>query len=345
VIVGVVADPGFSTRLAQILTDRLPELLAACPVDRPGEIEVESVARPLPPATDGSPALDEWFDVLHHRFDLVMVVSEMPRRLASRAVVAEIFRDRMCVFYTPSFGVLGTARRLLRTVADALPRLVGADRSEPTPAGTRWTTDADGVERLVSTSPLGRVRLVAGMVRGNRPWRLIPALSGAFGAASAASAFGVFYASIWQMAASMSVTRLTLVTLAVLVAISTWLIVPNGLWERRNFRSTRADRVLYNSATLGTVVAGAVCMYGLLLLAVMLAAVVVVPDDYLAEQLGTPTTLATYVKLAWLAASLGIAAGAVGSTASDRTEILRATYGRREVERRQAADREKDAET
>ncbi|WP_420879505.1 hypothetical protein [Rhodococcus sp. (in: high G+C Gram-positive bacteria)] len=344
-IVGVVADPGFSTRLAQILTDRLPELLAACPVDRPGEIEVESVARPLPPATDGSPALDEWFDVLHHRFDLVMVVSEMPRRLASRAVVAEIFRDRMCVFYTPSFGVLGTARRLLRTVADALPRLVGADRSEPTPAGTRWTTDADGVERLVSTSPLGRVRLVAGMVRGNRPWRLIPALSGAFGAASAASAFGVFYASIWQMAASMSVTRLTLVTLAVLVAISTWLIVPNGLWERRNFRSTRADRVLYNSATLGTVVAGAVCMYGLLLLAVMLAAVVVVPDDYLAEQLGTPTTLATYVKLAWLAASLGIAAGAVGSTASDRTEILRATYGRREVERRQAADREKDAET
>ena len=269
----------------------------------------------------------------------------MPRRQASRAVVAEVFRDRMCVFYTPSFGVLGTSRRLLRTVADLLPHLLGTGASGPAPAGTRWVADADGGGRLVSTSPLGRVRLAAGMVRGNRPWRLIPALSGAFGAASAASAFGVFYASIWQMAASMSVTRLTLVTLAVLVAVSTWLIVPNGLWERPNFRSTRADRVLYNSATLGTVVAGAVCMYGLLLLAVMLAAVVVVPDDYLAEQLGAPATLATYVKLAWLAASLGIAAGAVGSTTSDRTEILRATYGRREVERRQAADREKDAET
>ncbi|WP_458682870.1 hypothetical protein [Prescottella equi] len=344
-IVGVVADPGFSTRLAQILTDRLPELLRATPLDASAEVDVENVALTLPPATDGSPALDEWFDVLQHKFDLVLVVSEMPRRQASRAVVAEVFRDRMCVFYTPSFGVLGTSRRLLRTVADLLPHLLGTGASGPAPAGTRWVADADGGGRLVSTSPLGRVRLVAGMVRGNRPWRLIPALSGAFGAASAASAFGVFYASIWQMAASMSVTRLTLVTLAVLVAVSTWLIVPNGLWERPNFRSTRAARVLYNSATLGTVVAGAVCMYGLLLLAVMLAAVVVVPDDYLAEQLGAPATLATYVKLAWLAASLGIAAGAVGSTTSDRTEILRATYGRREVERRQAADREKDAET
>ncbi|NKS65813.1 hypothetical protein GS461_05275 [Rhodococcus hoagii] len=344
-IVGVVADPGFSTRLAQILIDRLPELLRATPLDASAEVDVENVALTLPPATDGAPALDEWFDVLQHKFDLVLVVSEMPRRQASRAVVAEVFRDRMCVFYTPSFGVLGTSRRLLRTVADLLPHLLGTGASGPAPAGTRWVADADGGGRLVSTSPLGRVRLVAGMVRGNRPWRLIPALSGAFGAASAASAFGVFYASIWQMAASMSVTRLTLVTLAVLVAVSTWLIVPNGLWERPNFRSTRADRVLYNSATLGTVVAGAVCMYGLLLLAVMLAAVVVVPDDYLAEQLGAPATLATYVKLAWLAASLGIAAGAVGSTTSDRTEILRATYGRREVERRQAADREKDAET
>lgn len=344
-IVGVVADPGFSTRLAQILTDRLPELLRATPLDASAEVDVENVALTLPPATDGSPALDEWFDVLQHKFDLVLVVSEMPRRQTSRAVVAEVFRDRMCVFYTPSFGVLRTSRRLLRTVADLLPHLLGTGASEPAPAGTRWFADADGGGRLVSTSPLGRVRLVAGMVRGNRPWRLIPALSGAFGAASAASAFGVFYASIWQMAASMSVARLTLVTLAVLVAVSTWLIVPNGLWERPSFRSTRADRVLYNSATLGTVVAGAVCMYGLLLLAVMLAAVVVVPDDYLAEQLGAPATLATYVKLAWLAASLGIAAGAVGSTTSDRTEILRATYGRREVERRQAADREKDAET
>ncbi|PTR22161.1 hypothetical protein C8K36_11230 [Rhodococcus sp. OK519] len=343
-IVGVVADPGFSTHLAQILTARLPELLRACSTDRPAEIEVEMIALPLPPARDGSPALDEWWDVLHHRFDLVLVVSEMPRRLSSRSVVAEVFRDRMCVFYTPSFGVLGTARRLLRTAADMLPCLIGTGSSMPTPAGTRWTNAEDGVRSLLSTSPLGRVRLVAGMVRGNRPWRLIPALSGAFGAASAASAFGVFYASIWQMAASMTVARLTLVTLAVLMAISTWLIVPNGLWERPNFRSTRADRVLYNSATLGTVVAGAICMYGLLLLAVLLAAVVVVPDDYLAEQLGAPATLATYVKLAWLAASLGIAAGAVGSTTSDRTEILRATYGRREVERRQDADREKDAE-
>ncbi len=37
VIVGVVADPGFSTRLAQILTDRLPELLRATPLDASAE--------------------------------------------------------------------------------------------------------------------------------------------------------------------------------------------------------------------------------------------------------------------------------------------------------------------
>ncbi|OLT33480.1 hypothetical protein BJF84_22190 [Rhodococcus sp. CUA-806] len=75
------------------------------------------------------------------------------------------------------------------------------------------------------------------MIRCNRPWRLVPTLSGALAAASAASAFGVFYASIWQMASSMTLARLTVIGVLAVVAMTIWLIFPHGLWEHRAFRA------------------------------------------------------------------------------------------------------------
>lgn len=106
----------------------------------------------------------------------------------------------------------------------------------------------------------GRLRLLAGMVRTNRPWWLAPSLSPAI----AGAAFGVFYSNIWQLADALSGSRLALITVLVVLAMVVWLIVDNNLWERPADRQLREEAVLYNTATVLTIGLGVLCMYVLL---------------------------------------------------------------------------------
>jgi hypothetical protein len=79
-------------------------------------------------------------------------------------------------------------------------------------------------------------------------------------------------------------------------------------------------------------------MYAILYLLTLLAAVVVIDGGYLAARLGHPTGFQTYATVAWLAASIGIVAGALGSSLEGEDEVRRATYSQRE-QQRQARDR------
>lgn len=68
-----------------------------------------------------------------------------------------------------------------------------------------------------------RVRLLAGMIRASRPWRLVPSLSPALASALAGAAFGAFYSSIRQLSDASSIVRLVLVTGPSTTAVIAWL--------------------------------------------------------------------------------------------------------------------------
>jgi hypothetical protein len=288
--------------------------------------------------------LGQWLEAIQatNTFDLVLCISEVPRRVGASPVVAELRDGSTGALYVPSFGTIGVRRRAVAVAIAIVHDLLRSDtasRPHLRRSMSKWAPGPDpdgGGERILLTPGMfGRTRMIMGMIRCNRPWRLVPALSSVLAAASAASAFGVFYASIWQMAASMTPARLTLIGVAAIVAITVWLIFPHGLWEHRRFRSSTTDRWIYNSATLGTVVAGVLCMYAVLFAVVLLSAAVVISPEFLTAQIGREANTADYLSLAWLAASLGTVAGAVGSSVSDRSDILNATYGHREMLRRQ----------
>ncbi|WP_285187675.1 hypothetical protein [Rhodococcus sp. MEB041] len=338
-VVRVASDPGFAAAVADSVAADLDGSAT-----RDGDVlTVDQVAIPLPPVQSGSPDLDTWASLLGHTGGsediLTVCVSEIPRRVRSRPVLAEMVRPSMVVVYVPSFGTHRVARRARAVTLAALGALrdtTGVDRPDPATGLAHWST-VSGHDALVAPALLGRARVVAGMIRTNRPWRLIPTLSGALAAATATSAFGLFYSSIWQMAASMSIMRLTAVSATALLAVTAWLIFPNGLWEKHTRRARAIDRTMYNLATLGTVAAGVVTMYAVLFLVVGAAAAVVISPSFLSEQIGRSANVSDYVRLAWLSASLGTVAGAVGSTVADQEQILGATFGHREVLRRRAA--------
>ncbi|OAK51140.1 hypothetical protein A3K89_12985 [Rhodococcoides kyotonense] len=345
VTIGIVADEGFASTIASAIGDALPERV---PVDgRVLAIETERSSMALPPTETGSAQLGRWLESVraHNDYDVVLFLSEIPRRQRSRPVVAELSEDSTAALYIPSFGTVSVRRRAVAVALAIVHDFLGTDttsRPHLRRSMARWAPGPGpgGAEERILLTPgmFGRLRMVLGMIRCNRPWRLVPTLSGALGAASAASAFGVFYASIWQMAAFMSVQRLAAVGITAIAAMSVWLILPNGMWETRKFRTSTTDRWMYNAATLGTVVSGVLCMYAVLFVVVLGSAAIVISPEFLAEQIHRSANFGDYISLAWLAASLGTVAGAVGSAVADRGDILNATYGHRELIRRQSAD-------
>lgn len=276
--------------------------------------------------------------------EAVVFVTESPRVLGKRVVSVEIDHERSAaVLSSPALGML-PGRSLVPTIAAIVDRMSGGPDVGNSSGrhGGIWEASGDGsTEFLFHRGLLSRSRVVLGMVRGNRPWRLIPTLTGLTAAAAAAASFGVFFSSIWAMANALSPWRLAAISVLSIVLASTWLIVNNRLWEHGGDKT--AWRVhTYNTVTACTVVLSAVVLYVGLFLATFVASLFVIDSEFMASQLGHSVGLDSYVVLAWLATSMGMFAGGLGSSADSYDDVLRATYGYRERMRRQHAHAARD---
>ncbi|WP_419221882.1 hypothetical protein [Gordonia sp. CPCC 206044] len=280
--------------------------------------------------------------------EVVVFVTEMPRACDGGVTVVEIDRrHRAAVVSMPALGLW--PRRGLVIVLTEIMRALSQD--DPLRSGSRrrrWTRTHSGrTDSLRATGATNRLRLIAGMVLGNRPWRLIPTLTGLTAAAAAAASFGVFFSSIWSMANALSPVRLVAISILSMLLASMWLIVNNRLWERTTELPSWRTR-LFNTVTACTVLFSSLALYAILFVATLLSAAIVIDAGYMRQELGRPVDVTAYVRLAWLATSMGIFAGALGSSADSHDDVLRATYGRRERLRRRTGtnpDEERSAGT
>ncbi|MFC7403469.1 hypothetical protein ACFQQD_14240, partial [Citricoccus sp. GCM10030269] len=148
----------------------------------------------------------------------------------------------------------------------------------------------------------------------------------------------IFYASIWMIADASTVSRLSVVSIVVIVALSAWLILHHGLWNRLRKADNRWRGGLDNAATIASVGIGVVLMYAVLWSVLFVAGLAVIPPSYLQSELGHRVGLLDYLGLSWLATSMGTMAGALGASFDSAEAIREATYSRREHERRRLAD-------
>ena len=120
----------------------------------------------------------------------------------------------------PALGVRNVTARLLDAIADAVGILVGD--TAPDNGGQHVFRRRAGVQRrLVELATdlddrpggqgvaflarviTGNIRLLLGMIRANRPWRLVGRLSRALLGALAAGAYAVVASDVWRIAASL----------------------------------------------------------------------------------------------------------------------------------------------
>ncbi|MGV9769633.1 hypothetical protein ACWDR7_09200 [Microbacterium sp. NPDC003461] len=85
---------------------------------------------------------------------------------------------------------------------------------------------------------------------------------------------------------------------------------------------------------------GVLILYATLLLDNTLLVWIVVPDELIESELGHADTLASTLAMAWAFTTMGMLAGALGSSLESDEAMRQAAYGRRESHRLQTLESE-----
>jgi hypothetical protein len=346
VVVGLLSDPGLPAEIARDLAAQLPELLKERVNDQV-DWNVQVVTEDLKSGERRGQRMIDLADERRRRegWDYAVCLTDLPRSSGSRPLVADVSSAHsVAVVSLPALGgilpeaqvrelLVGLIAQLARTRSgDGHPRQLGGQI-------TRLITPLHPVRRpgeeidlrLTTGSKAGRLRLLAGMVRVNRPWRLALGLSRALATALAAGALASLNVSVWQLAAHLGPVRLSVATLLSVAAMVTWLIVNHRLWQRSaGSRRHRRQVMLSNAATVLTLVIGVVCLCAALFVLNFLAEGFVIAPDVLEATVRRPVGLSDYLKLAWLVSSIGTVGGALGSGLESHAAVRTATYGVRQ---------------
>lgn len=340
--IALVADPDLPTelavRVARDLPGRLRERLG------PGfDWQVRAYTAPL--------AAEEQVDISamltavrphlpESGWDVAVFLTDLPRRLGLDAVSAEVSTvDRVALLSLPALGTFHLVGRTLEAVVNVVGLLVlpptGRDR---VPAiGRRVEGDAEPCrvvpDRYVMPGLRGRARLLAGMVRANRPWRLFTSLSRALAGVFATAAFGVINDTAWQLSNALDTWRQSLIMVLSILALAAWIIVDHELWERPGGRVPKARALLYNTVTLITITLGVLCLYAVLFVVLTGVGALVLVPALLSETLHHRPGVTDYLALAWFLTSSAMVGGAFGSGLEDDGTVRKAAYGQRQRDR------------
>ncbi|MGI5521650.1 hypothetical protein ACQEUX_11905 [Micromonospora sp. CA-259024] len=345
IVVGLVATPpDYPARVAARLTAELARRLSER-VDAGVRWTVREGWGEVAPRRDGG--VEALLDDLAQRrtddrWDVAICLTDLPLHTERAPLVAQTSaRRRVAMVSLPALG-LSQLRAARAAVPDLVSRLL-TDVSDQRVAPAGWAPaemrsrvaaihrvvgEADAGElRYVDSRLIGRVRLLTGMVKANRPGRALLGLSkllvGAFGTA----AFALTTDTIWQMGDALGGLRLAVIMLLGLTALVAWLIVAHDLWEKPD-RETPAELArLFNLGTILTLTLATAVSYLVLFAGTALVAALLIDTSVLEQTLQRPVDFTDYLTLAWITSSLATVGGAIGSGLENEDTVRAAAYG------------------
>lgn len=340
VVVGLVAAPGPAAELAIRLAPELGAELTAQHPEVRWDVRAVEDGLVQPPADDDEIVAATRTRLLAEDWDLAVALTDVPLEVSRRPVVGSASPVHgVALISLPALGAVGRHRRALQTAVGLIRNLLGTaggevDADDREALGHRLrqlATDEDGADGVRFTARVltGNLRLLVGMVRANRPWRLAIRLSRALTAAVAAGVFALITSDVWRLADSFGWVRLTVVALGSVVAVVATLIVGAELWERPRGRRVRKQVVLFNVATSATVVLGVLSLYAVLFLLALAGGLLLVVEPLFSDGLGHAAHLSDYLELAWLTCSLATVGGALGAGLESDDSVREAAYTHR----------------
>jgi hypothetical protein len=206
--------------------------------------------------------------LLDENWDLAVHVTELPLRISRRPLLMHSSPTHGAALVSlPALGPRH-ARHLVESVAEAVGVIAGdrAAGSERKPGSRRLVQrrvivpvselgGPDSLDGFALTHRVltGNLRLLAGMVRANHPWRLTTRLSRAMVGALGVATFTIVTADVWRIASGLAAPRMAGVCLAAIASATATLIIVHGLWERATRSRLREQAILFYIVTLITV--------------------------------------------------------------------------------------------
>src|SRR5918997_4061344 len=211
----------------------------------------------------------------------------------------------------------GRDRRMRQRSAELSSRIETAD------------AEREGWLRFTGAVVRSNVRLIAGMIRANRPMLVMAGLSRSATAALGTGAYALTSSSIWTVAHQSTWARLIAVAALAMALSLGALVIAQGLWERAHDARARERVVLFNVLTVATLVIGIATLYLALFAILVLAAVIAIPPSAFEQQIGVAPSVGEFARLAWVAASVATVGGALGSLVESDEAVRDAAYLRR----------------
>jgi hypothetical protein len=347
---GLLAAPGVAEELAAQLAEDLPAALAervSAEIDWEIPVVTDELAAH---GSQGTALIDAARErMLREGWDLAVVLTDLPLRIGRRPVLADASATHgVAVISLPAFGAVQMRRRARDAVVRLIDGLVGEslEHGHRMDAGRRRRVrrrraeiaraeravrpeDEDVDIRVVAAVVRGNARLLAGMVRANRPWRLIVRLSRALAAAVATVVFALVSADVWRLSDALSPWRLSALTVISLATIVAFLILAHGLWSHSTDGVGREQAILFNVATTLTLTIGVAALYCVLLVLALAGSALMLDEDVLAHAIRHHADDWNYVRIAWMASSLATVAGALGAGLESDEAVREAAYGYR----------------
>ncbi|MEA3214625.1 MAG: hypothetical protein QOJ19_781, partial [Acidimicrobiia bacterium] len=270
-VLTLVAAPGVAAAVSEALCGGLPEALTDLLPGARWEVRPVAAADLAPPL--GLADVLDWARsrLLEEGSDLLVLLTDLPLRVGRRPLLAHASSTHsVAVVSLPALGPLQLNSKARRAVLAAVQALVDGNGQGRRPAGStpsgrgghrtrarvqRLVRRADRAESGVALAAYvvsGNLRLLAGMVRANRPWRLALHLSRALVASLAAAAFALVTSDVWTLADRLGGLRLGVMSVGAVGALAATLIIAADLWERSPIRSARQQVMLFNAATTAT---------------------------------------------------------------------------------------------
>jgi hypothetical protein len=346
VVLGLVAPRGMPRELAEQIAEELPGQLGNQVGDVNWQVRVAAAERADTTPTIEALKQDVRRRMQHERWHLAVALTDLPLRANRRPVTAHASAMyRVGLLSVPALGARSVPRRAMQAVVNLVEGLLGEEVGRGGDAAKTGRThrmrqrldelrsplghsraDQEGTIAFVGATLRGNVRLLVGMVRANRPARVIARLSSALAVSLGTAAYAMTSSSIWMLAHGMAWPRLALLAAASIITLCVVLVLAHGLWEQASGQDDREAVILFNFATSATLGLAVLTLYASLLVLSVVAGAALIPPSVYRANVGHAPALADYLKLGWLAATIATLAGALGSLVESDESVREAAY-------------------
>lgn len=356
ITLGLVPSPGLPEEVAWDIREDLAHELGDF-VDTAATWDVQVVPDPLT-GTDITSA--DLFDKLvalakSREWDYSIALTDIPARSSKRIVLATASADAPAAWISiPALGPFSLRRRT-RQLTSELVRSFTMRRSDEANAEAIISTkiahrdtaasETGAMEtNYIAPGMLARLRLLGGMVYSNQPWTTFASFKTTVATAVATASYGLIFTSVWEFGSVYSIWRLVGLMLLALGFLGVWIIISHRLWQPQWNVTAQFVTSMYNAATVVTVACGVIFAYALVYIVLVIEAAVFMPPSILESRLYVSPDPSIYLRSAWVAASVGTLAGAIGAGLEDTEAVRKATFGWRQLRRHEEALRQEKEE-